>query len=90
MLLTEIPRYLTIEQAAELLHLHPDTVRRFLRQKRLPGKKVGHEWRISSEALDNFMQSREADNGEAGRGSGMNNMMLTWGHYRPGVTTPHD
>lgn len=54
MLLTDI-RYLTIEEAATLLRMHPDTVRRLLREKRLPGKKVGREWRISQEVLDKFL-----------------------------------
>jgi len=52
-------RYLTIEEAAQLLRIHPDTVRRLLREKRLPGKKIGREWRISQEALDNFVREEK-------------------------------
>jgi excisionase family DNA binding protein len=58
MQLTEI-RYLTIDEVAQLLRIHPDTVRRLLREKRLPGKKIGREWRISQEALDNFVREEK-------------------------------
>ena len=58
-MLLATPQYLTIEQASELLQLNPDTIRRLLRQKRLPGKKVGGEWRTSREALDKYMQKIE-------------------------------
>lgn len=59
MLLTENP-YLTIEEVAELLRMHPDTIRRLLRAKRLPGKKVGGgEWRISRELLDKYIKESE-------------------------------
>ena len=60
MILTQLP-YLTIEEAAELLRIHPETIRRLLRLKRLPGKKIGREWRISREALDEYMRDIEQD-----------------------------
>lgn len=63
MLLTEVP-YLTIEEAAELLRIHPDTVRRLIREKRLPGKKLGREWRISREMLDKFMKEEDRTENE--------------------------
>lgn len=58
MLLTDTP-YLTIEEASELLRIHPDTVRRLIREKRLPGRKLGREWRISREVLDKFMKEED-------------------------------
>jgi excisionase family DNA binding protein len=42
---------LTIEQAAVLLQKHQNSVRRLLRQDKLPGQKVGGEWRIKRSAL---------------------------------------
>jgi excisionase family DNA binding protein len=43
---------LTVEQAAERLQMHPDTVRRLLREGQLPGRKVGaRQWRVSADAL---------------------------------------
>jgi excisionase family DNA binding protein len=48
---------LTVEQAAEKLQMHVGTVRRLLRENRLPGVKVGlRQWRISAEALKQFTE----------------------------------
>jgi excisionase family DNA binding protein len=47
---------LTVDQAADALQMHPDTVRRMLREKRLPGVKLGlREWRVPAEALRRFI-----------------------------------
>lgn len=39
-------RLLTVNQAADVLQLHPDTVREHLRAGRLFGVKVGSVWRL--------------------------------------------
>ena len=59
---------LTVEQAAERLQMHVDTVRRLLREGRLPGRKVGvRTWRISAAALQKYMEgapkTADADKG---------------------------
>lgn len=56
MLLREHSPYLTIDEVADLLHLHRDTVRRMLREGRLPGTKVGRAWRIARQALDAYVR----------------------------------
>jgi len=48
-------RILTIEQAAELLQVPPRTVLNGLRRGRIPGRKIGREWRISEMALHLFL-----------------------------------
>ncbi len=49
--------YLTADQVAEKLQMHPRTVRRLLANGELPGKKVGgKEWRISAAALKAYME----------------------------------
>ncbi len=49
--------YLTAEQVAEKLQLHPRTVRRLLANGELPGKKVGgKEWRVSAAALKAYIE----------------------------------
>lgn len=48
---------LTIEQAAQLLQLHPDTVRRLVREGELPGVKIGRrQWRIATSALQRYIE----------------------------------
>lgn len=48
---------LTVEQAAERLQMHPDTIRRLLREKQLPGVKLGkRQWRVPAKALEECIQ----------------------------------
>ncbi|HBP0923871.1 helix-turn-helix domain-containing protein [Pseudomonas aeruginosa] len=44
----------TVEQAAEHLHLHPKTVLRYIRDGRLPATRVGKSYRIARTSLDAF------------------------------------
>ncbi len=41
----------TVEQAAHLLQLHPDTIRLWLRTGRLKGHKLGRVWRVPNHEL---------------------------------------
>lgn len=47
---------LTIERAAEILHLNPQVVRQYLRQGKLPGRKIGRHWRVIEEELTEFVR----------------------------------
>lgn len=38
--------YLTVKEAAEILMVHPESLRRLLRDGKFPGRKVGGDWRI--------------------------------------------
>jgi excisionase family DNA binding protein len=42
---------LDVEEVADLLSVSPWTVREQARQGRLPGRKVGKEWRFSRQGL---------------------------------------
>jgi excisionase family DNA binding protein len=44
----------TVDEVAERLNLHVKTVRRFIRDGRLPAKRIGKEYRITRSALDEF------------------------------------
>ena len=43
---------LTAEEVAEYLRIHPYTVRRLARTGKLPGFKVGGQWRFKKEVID--------------------------------------
>jgi excisionase family DNA binding protein len=47
------PRYLTIQEVAARYQLHPETVRRWIIEGRLPAIKLagGSAWRVREEAL---------------------------------------
>lgn len=46
---------LSPEEAANYLQVHPQTIYRNLRRGRLPGGKVGNQWRIRKSDLDRFL-----------------------------------
>jgi len=50
---------LTTEEAAALLRLHPQTVRRLVRQGTLPGRKLGRDLRFSRRQLMAWVEGRE-------------------------------
>ena len=48
--MTEAKQWYTTEQAANILGVHIETVRRLLRAGKIPGaRKVGRAWRIPSD-----------------------------------------
>jgi excisionase family DNA binding protein len=52
---------LTIEEIAAKLRVNLDTVRRLLRQKKLPGVKIGAQWRVSAAALRAYIEGDMAE-----------------------------
>ena len=47
---------LTIEQAAEYLQISPHVLRRWLREGRFPGIKLGSHWRIDEKDMQAFIE----------------------------------
>lgn len=53
--------FYTVPEVAELLGMHPETIRRALREGRLIGVKLGgrkSHYRIPAEALERFIQEK--------------------------------
>jgi excisionase family DNA binding protein len=48
---------MTVKEVSEYLRIHPITVYRLLRERRLPAFRVGSEWRFNIDAIDHW--SRE-------------------------------
>src|SRR5262245_20032549 len=48
------PHLYTADEVAELLNLHVKTVRRYLRDGRIKGRRIGKEYRIARADLDAF------------------------------------
>jgi len=47
--------FYTVDQLAQILDLHPRTIRRYIRENRLKALKVGGEWRIRKEDAEMFI-----------------------------------
>jgi excisionase family DNA binding protein len=52
---------LTVDDVAAALQLNPQTVSRWFRNGKLPGRKIGREWRISRKALEDFIEGKTDD-----------------------------
>lgn len=50
-------RLLTLKEAAEILRLHPRSVREYLRRGDLEGRLIGGRWRFRRKDLDAFYES---------------------------------
>ncbi|HEY7237470.1 MAG TPA: helix-turn-helix domain-containing protein [Gemmatimonadaceae bacterium] len=51
----------TAEDVAARLNLHVKTIRRFIREGKLPAKRIGKQYRITRAALDEFAGTSHAD-----------------------------
>ncbi|MGO4183505.1 helix-turn-helix domain-containing protein [Paenibacillus sp. TAF43_2] len=49
---------LTVDQLAQMLDMHPRTIRRYIRDNQLKATKVGGEWRIRKEDAEMFIGSK--------------------------------
>lgn len=47
---------LTPEQAADVLQLNPETIRRMIRRGELQAVQIGRRWRIPRAAIDRLLQ----------------------------------
>ena len=50
-------KYLTVQNIAERFSVHKITVRRWIRAKRLKAYRVGHQYRITEQDLQVFLNS---------------------------------
>ncbi|MBI5873308.1 MAG: helix-turn-helix domain-containing protein [Candidatus Omnitrophica bacterium] len=46
-------------EVAEYLHLHPFTVHKLARETRLPGFKIGNDWRFRRSAIEKWVKLQE-------------------------------
>ena len=53
------PETITPEEAAEILRVNTHTVYRALRAGKLPGGKVGNQWRIRKIDLEEHLRGRQ-------------------------------
>ena len=49
---------LTPEEVAEYVRVNPQTIYRLLRSGRLPGAKIGHQWRVRKADLDAYLHGQ--------------------------------
>ncbi len=45
---------MTVRELAEYLRVHPSTIYRLLKKRRIPAFKVGSDWRFNRETIDRW------------------------------------
>ena len=58
-------KMMTIDEVAKYLNLHPLTVRRLARDGGIPAFKIGRQWRVKRELLDQWIEGRSMQNAQA-------------------------
>jgi len=51
-------RFIDLATAAELLQIHPDTLKKKTRAGEIPGRKVGRRWKYRLSELDAWAKSK--------------------------------
>jgi excisionase family DNA binding protein len=54
---------LEAEEVAEMLRVHPRTIMRLASQGKIPGFKVGGQWRFRREAINQYIREQEQQHG---------------------------
>ena len=54
-MIAEANTVMTVDQVAKYLSLHPLTVRRLARDGEIPALKIGRQWRVKKELLDQWI-----------------------------------
>ena len=49
--------FLTLQEVAQLLKLHPRTVRQYVHRGELEGRLIGRRWRFRQEDVDKFFDA---------------------------------
>lgn len=50
-------KFYTAEEIAEVLRLHPYTIRRLSREKKIPAFKFGGQWRYRKDEIDKWSKN---------------------------------
>jgi len=53
------PDIMTVREAAGYLRVNPETLRRWLRERRIPGRRAGSDWRLRKADLDGWLAQEE-------------------------------
>ena len=52
-------KLITVEEAAKYLDIHPVTLYRWSRARKIPAMKMGKVWRFKRERLDAWLEKQE-------------------------------
>ena len=56
--MSDSPEVMNIRQASEYLGVSPDTLYKYLSEKKIPAFKLGNRWKLKKALLDRWMESK--------------------------------
>jgi len=59
--MNEYPVILTLEQAAEMLQLSTRTIQRLVNKGRMPGRRIGGQWRFDRDQLREWVRGADME-----------------------------
>lgn len=65
--MTESQRLLNLKEVSQILKINTEVLRRWLRNGKLPGVKVGSDWRVNPVDLQPFLNPKGQQTSEAGK-----------------------
>jgi len=58
------PKYLTVAELAAHLQIHKSTIYRLLREGKLPGFRIGSDWRFAIEEIERWQRNQTSGGAE--------------------------
>ena len=53
-------KVMTVEEVSEYLHVHPSTIYRLIKRRKIPAFRIGSDWRFNVETIDKWRAEMEA------------------------------
>lgn len=50
---------MTVEEVSEYLHVHPSTIYRLIKRRKIPAFRIGSDWRFNIETIDKWRAEME-------------------------------
>jgi excisionase family DNA binding protein len=57
-------KYLTVDELSALLQVHKSTIYKLLKERKLPGFRVGSDWRFNVEEVERWLRGQANSRGE--------------------------
>jgi excisionase family DNA binding protein len=63
-------KVMTVEEVSEYLHVHPSTIYRLIKRRKIPAFRIGSDWRFNIETIDKWRSEMEAGAPDPSKGKG--------------------